>query len=69
MLPPSINIRMSRSSALISYTDISPEEKPMPTTSIAGDCVRDVIEHGSASLLEDWRRDRANLWIQVLSDS
>ena len=41
--PPSMNIRMRRSSARMSYTEISPEVKPIPTTSIAGDCVRHVI--------------------------
>ena len=30
-------MRMSRSSARMSYTEISPEEKPIPTTSIAGE--------------------------------
>jgi hypothetical protein len=41
--PPSMNILISRSSARTSYTEISPDVKPSPTTSIAGDCVRTVI--------------------------
>ena len=36
-------MRISLSSARMSYNDISPEEKPMPTTSIAGDRASAVI--------------------------
>ena len=50
--PPSINILMSRSSARISYTDISPDVKPTPTTSIAGDCTRAVMACAVEGVLE-----------------
>lgn len=42
-LPSRIKMRMRRSSALISYTDISPEAKPTANTSMAGDCAMEVM--------------------------
>jgi hypothetical protein len=51
ILPPSMNIRMSRSSARKSYTEISPDVNPIPTTSMAGDCVRAVT--AQKSVLEE----------------
>ena len=41
--PPSMNILINLSSARMSYTDTSPDVKPTPTTSIAGDCTNAVI--------------------------
>lgn len=44
LIPPScIVILINRSSVLMSYTEISPDEKPIPTTSMAGDCTKAVI--------------------------
>ena len=68
-----MNIRMRRSSARTSYTEISPETKPIPTTSMAGDCVNAVIaEAGTLAEVLIWfgdesRREEVNLWIHVLS--
>ena len=43
-MPPScMNTRTSLSSDRISYTEISPDENPIPTTSMAGDWTRHVI--------------------------
>ena len=41
--PSCIAIRIKRWSARMSYTDISPDENPIPMTSIAGDGARAVI--------------------------
>lgn len=38
-----MNILINLSSARMSYTDTSPDVKPTPTTSIAGDCTNAVI--------------------------
>jgi hypothetical protein len=46
MAPPSMNILNKRSSARMSYIAISPEAKPTPTTSIAGDWIRAVTGLG-----------------------
>jgi hypothetical protein len=67
MLPPSMNMRRSRSSARTSYTDISPDVNPMPTTSIAGDWVKAVIADVGMSALsaaafgEETKRSAENL--------
>jgi hypothetical protein len=64
--PPSMNILMSRSSARTSYTEISPDVKPSPTTSIAGDCVRAVIAVECVWLGDERRLELGNLWMHVL---
>lgn len=66
-----MNILIRRSSARTSYTEISPEVKPIPTTSMAGDCVSAVIAHEGTSLVSgafgaETKRDGENLWMQVL---
>lgn len=51
----------------MSYTEISPDAYPIPTTSIAGDCTRHVIAGLGAEVIEPLRRLEAGyLWIQVL---
>ena len=68
MLPSCIDMRISRSSALISYTDISPEEKPIPTTSMAGDCTRAVtaVEGAPGIGVEVTSEARGNVCMHVL---
>lgn len=41
-------IFINLSSARTSYTEISPDANPIPTTSIAGDCVRAVMGYDGA---------------------
>lgn len=65
--PPSIKIRIRRSSDRTSYIEISPEAKPIPTTSIAGDCVKAVIALG-VFCGEELRRNAENLCMQVLRE-
>lgn len=70
--PPSINILIIRSSARTSYIEISPDVNPIPTTSIAGDCVRAVIALFDALELEvvalgvDVNREAVNVCIHDL---
>jgi len=47
--PPFIYILINLSSARISYTEISPDANPIPTTSIAGDCVRAVTGYNGVA--------------------
>lgn len=63
-----MKMRMRRSSARISYIDISPDAKPTPKTSIAGDCAIDVM--AVVAVVDDPTRrfDEENLCIQVLED-
>ena len=69
MEPSCIFIRSNRSSMRISYTEISPLAKPMPTTSIAGDWVSAVmaVELLSGDIEGDVNNDDAlNLCMLVL---
>ena len=55
-----------------SYTEISPDAKPMPTTSMAGDCAMAVIAALEPFWLPDGavkREEDENLWMQVLSNA
>ena len=62
-----MNTRISLSSDRISYTEISPEVNPIPTTSIAGDWTRQVIAGPAVEEVDPLRRFEAEyLWIHVL---
>jgi hypothetical protein len=51
----------------MSYTEISPDANPIPTTSMAGDWTRHVMAGLEAEVAEPLRRFEAEyLWIQVL---
>ena len=69
-IPPScMNTRISLSSARMSYTEISPDANPIPTTSIAGDWTRQVIAGLEVEVAEPVRRFEAGyLWIQILEN-
>lgn len=63
---PSMNTRMTRSSERMSYRMHSPEAKPMPITSTAGDWARAVIGDPVAVVLRFVAR---KVWRQVLLDA
>lgn len=68
-MPPScIVTRINRSSVRTSYTDISPEENPIPTTSIAGDCTRAVMAAEGVPCVDGEVRSETsgNVWMHVL---
>lgn len=65
-LPSRIKMRMRRSSALISYTDISPEANPTANTSMAGDCAMEVMAVGAVDEDPIRRFDDENLCMQFL---
>lgn len=67
-MPPSrMNTRTSLSSDRISYTEISPDANPIPTTSMAGDWTRHVIAGLEVEEADPLRRFEAEyLWIHVL---
>ena len=67
MLPSCMTMRINRSSARMSYTDISPDEKPIPMTSIAGDRARAVMAV-DAVFEGDVNSDAAGkVWMRVLT--
>lgn len=69
MLPSCMTIRINLSSARMSYTDISPDEKPMPITSMAGERASAVMAV-DAVLDGEVNNDAAgNVWMRVLSES
>ena len=69
-MPPScMNTRISLSSDRISYTEISPDANPIPTTSMAGDWTMHVIAGWEVEEADPLKRfDAEYLWIHVLGE-